>query len=57
LNISRQQARAFTELAASQRDAVFLLDEVHPLGEAGAHNVPWSPRSLLGRPLASRRSV
>lgn len=40
-------ASVFTELAALQRDVVFLLDEVHRLGESAAHTVAWSLRSLL----------
>ncbi len=40
-------AAAFAELAALQRDVVFLLDEVHRLGEAASHTVAWSLRSLL----------
>lgn len=40
-------ARVFADLAALQRDVVFLLDEVHRLGESAAHTVAWSLRSLL----------
>ncbi len=40
-------ASVFVELAATRRDVVFLLDEVHRLGESAAHTVAWSLRSLL----------
>ncbi len=40
-------ASVFAELAATKRDVVFLLDEVHRLGESAAHTVAWSLRSLL----------
>jgi len=40
-------AETFGELAALNRDVLFLLDEVHRLGDASAHAVAWSLRSLL----------
>ena len=40
-------ATVFAELAGLRRDVVFLLDEVHRLGESTAHTVAWSLRSLL----------
>ncbi len=40
-------AAAFGELAALRKDVVFLLDEVHRLGESTARDVAWSLRSLL----------
>jgi hypothetical protein len=40
-------ATVFAELAGLRKYVVFLLDELHRLGESSAHTVAWSLRSLL----------